>query len=626
MFTEKPYDMPWRRVYEGQAGLAWALCAVFLWYAELQTFLPTMPVQFAAMISWAFAAARFYQAVVLWNRKFALAGKTLFFMPPEQLLAKMKLQAKKVPALYLGSGFTWELKHSQRLYDLKRFQLEDFMPPAIFVRIRGFFVKDQSSKDDPGDPTIHGVETKESDVQLPLKFLEGHAIVVGTTGAGKTFFLMLNIFQAINRGKNNATIVIDPKGDPKLKEFAEREAKRAGKPFYFFHPAFPDKSCRLDTLKNWTQVTNVASRVASLIESDEVFKSFAWDAANVIFQSMVFVEDRPSLRKLRRYVECGLDSLLERVLAHHFRLVRPNWQAEVAAYMEPARRAKQDLRAPPGSVELLAYIQYYKDKIQRTHNCEIANSALNVYSHNREHYSKLIASLIPVLNMLTSGDVGKLLSPDYEDIHDRREIIDSRKIINTGAVFFMGLDSMSDPFVASSIASLTLADFTSVAGQIYNFGNENNNEVSIYIDEASEVVSPPFLPLINKSRGAGYRIMAATQTVPDFVAKLGTDAEAFQILGNFNNVIALRLIDQTTKDYVAEYFGDGWIKSFRYSMGTGASSETGMGAFNGSESVTMADALEQRIPTDVLNSLPNFHFFLKPAGGDIIKGRYPIVT
>jgi conjugal transfer pilus assembly protein TraD len=140
------------------------------------------------------------------------------------------------------------------------------------------------------------------------------------------------------------------------------------------------------------------------------------------------------------------------------------------------------------------------------------------------------------MNMLTSGTLGPL-SPDPNDIDDTRPITDSARIINQAQVAYIGLDSLSDGMVGSAIGSILLADLASVAGGRYNYGLDNR-PVNIFVDEAAEVINDPCIQLLNKGRGAKFRLSIATQTFADFAARTGSEAKARQILGNVNNLIA----------------------------------------------------------------------------------------
>ena len=85
---------------------------------------------------------------------------------------------------------------------------------------------------------------------------EGQNLIVGTTGSGKTRLFDLLISQAIMR--NEAVIIIDPKGDKEMKENARIACEASGNPgrFVQFHPAFPEESARIDPLRNFTRANS----------------------------------------------------------------------------------------------------------------------------------------------------------------------------------------------------------------------------------------------------------------------------------------------------------------------------------------------------------------------------------
>ncbi len=75
------------------------------------------------------------------------------------------------------------------------------------------------------------------------------------------------ISQAILRGE--AVIIIDPKGDKEMWTMHDAcEAMGQPERFVSFHPAFPEESVRIDPLRNFTRVTEIASRLAALIPSE----------------------------------------------------------------------------------------------------------------------------------------------------------------------------------------------------------------------------------------------------------------------------------------------------------------------------------------------------------------------
>ena len=113
------------------------------------------------------------------------------------------------------------------------------------------------------------------------------------------------------------------------------------------------------------------------------------------------------------------------------------------------------------SPQLIAYVTYYEQQVPQNQHERVIDDQIRVFRHNREHYQKITASLLPILSMLTSGDLGKSLSPDPFDLDDTRPIMNFEKIERGGHVLYMCLDSLPDPSVASAIGALAIADVVS---------------------------------------------------------------------------------------------------------------------------------------------------------------------
>lgn len=169
--------------------------------------------------------------------------------------------------------------------------------------------------------------------------------------------------------------------------------------------------------------------------------------------------------------------------------------------------------------------------------------------YDRTYFDKIVASLLPLLEKLTTGKTAELLAPDYLDMEDSRPIFDWEQIIRKKAVVYIGLDALSDSEVASAVGNSMFADLVSVAGHIYKYGihsglpgeGENKSPINLHCDEFNELMGDEFIPLINKGGGAGMQVTAYTQTSSDIEARIGNAAKTAQVQGNFNNLIMLRV-------------------------------------------------------------------------------------
>jgi len=511
--------------------------------------------------------------------------------------------------VWLGRGFAWSGAEIQKAGDILK-----SAPTELMRRSQGQW--------------IHGLGGRERNVRVDLNLLAGHTLIIGTTGAGKTRLFDLLITQAILR--DEAVIIIDPKGDAELRENARRgcEAHRGGDRFAFFHPSLTGQSVRIDPMRNWNRATELASRVAALIPTEakaDPFAAFGWMALNKIVQGLVYLEKRPNLVKLRHYIDGGPKYLvikaLERYYQEYFQ-AGDGWRLRVEAARPELRQSKVG-KEKKVEDPLDLYIAYYNNIVPQSRHIDPVDGVINAYLHNPEHFQKMVASLNPVLSMLTTGDLRYLLSPHDRD-GDPRKVLDLKTVLDRNMVLYLGLDSLSDPTVGSAIGSIMLADLTAVASDRYNF-MENPPKVNIFIDEAAEVVNDPAVQLLNKSRGAGFRVFMATQTLADLEVRTGTEAGARQVLGNTNNWIILRSIDGQTQKYISEALPKVATRSLDIGYRSGATAETPTD-FSGTYTESLKEAEQEILPPALLGLLPNLHYFCRLADGTIWKGRLPILA
>jgi len=454
---------------------------------------------------------------------------------------------------------------------------------------------------------------------VPLSTLEGHMLVVGTTGAGKTRLFDLLISQAVLRGE--AVLIIDPKGDRELRDNARRACALAGRPdkFAAFHPAFPEDSCRIDPMASFGRHTELASRIAALVPSEtgaDPFRAFGQMAMSHIIAGLLLVAERPNLLKLRHYLEGGVDALVERALVTYCGQVDARFDRDAVVG-----------KARDGHGRVQALIRYYRQRIAPEHPSPVIDGLVNMHAHERVHFAKMVASLMPVLVMLTSGPLGPLLSPDANDANDAddpRDLVRMTDLLNDGYVAYIGLDALSDGLVGSAIGSLLIAELTAIAGDRYNYG-VNNKPVSVFIDEAADVMNDPFVQLLKKGRGARLTVTVATQSFADFAARTGSQAKATQVLANLNNLIALRVLDAETQTYITDSLPAIRLKTLMRTQASSTQSDKPL-LFSGNTGERLIEEEGALLPPALLGHLPNLEYIGRLAGGRTIKGRLPILT
>jgi len=253
---------------------------------------------------------------------------------------------------YMGHGFSWDSQHANEVLAAERDS-------------KALVGRERKPGDSGGVAIIHAVGSREeAPVFLPVNDLEGHMLVSGATRTGKTYYLQLDLVQAIERG-TEAVIFIDPKGDLSVLHRAYDAAVRAGrqKDFQFFSLAYPHLSCTYNPLHNFVLGMEVPDRLSGLLPGggqSEPFKAFAWEVINVIAQAMLLAGERPLLSKIARYakVNRSLEELLPKVPEH-------------------------------------------------TPECEYLQALIK---HPPDHYDKMVSSLKPMLSKLDTPDFRNLMS------------------------------------------------------------------------------------------------------------------------------------------------------------------------------------------------------------------------
>ncbi|WP_419851719.1 type IV conjugative transfer system coupling protein TraD [Actinobacillus pleuropneumoniae] len=577
-------------------------------------------------------------------------------------LPHYELTSKEIPVskkgLFLGKGFQWTQTHTQRLHDCGLPTAQKYIQPSwIFKKIRefernheGHALTKLTSLDSAlnpfrpyppvgGKPEIHGVELNETDVYLNATDRAGHTLVDGTTGVGKTRCAEILVTQDIHRGKNfeerEVVIMVDPKGDADMLMRMYTEAKRAGREneFYVFHLGYPESSARYNAIGRFNKITEVASRISGQLSgagNSAAFKEFAWRFVNIIARALVALGIRPNYEEIARYVR-SIDSLFLDYAKVYFDKKDPAiWQAiaSIAAELDQ----KNVPLAMKGRDPLVVAVEQY---IRETKEFEpVLDGLCSAVRYDKTYFDKIVASLLPLLEKLTTGKISELLSPDYSNVHDSRPIFDWEMIIRKKGIVYIGLDALSDLVVAASVGNSMFADLVSMAGHIYKFGIDDSlpqsgatkkTVINVHADEFNELIGDEFIPLLNKARGAGINVIAYTQTLSDIEARTGNKAKAGQIIGNFNSLIMFRVKELATAELLTSQLLDVSVNDVMSMSNVTDSSDPGENKdFSSSTGDRVITSRQKLIsPADIIN-LPKGQAFALLEGGKLWKIRMPL--
>lgn len=574
------------------------------------------------------------------------------------------LTSRQVPVsqkfLFLGRGFAWEQKHTQRLYTCTRPEVADYVNPSKLYKMARYFEKKFEysfptltkilSKDSilnpvrplppvGGSPLIHGIELDEEDVLLPLGERVGHTIVLGTTRVGKTRLAELLVTQDIHRGKRHdereVVVFFDPKGDADMLKRMYAEAKRAGREneFYVFHLGWPEVSARYNAVGRFGRVSEVAGRISGQLSSEgnsAAFKEFAWRFVNIIARAQVELGRRPDYPSIARYVQ-NIDELFIDYAVQFLTKHDPKAWESVSVVAGKINDKNTPRNMIGRDVRVIALEQYLT---QAKIYDPVLDGLRSAVRYDKTYFDKIVASLLPLLEKLTTGKIAELLAPDYTNINDERPIFDWQEIIRKRGIVYIGLDALSDTTVASAVGNSMFADLVSIAGHIYKYGiddglpEQSGNKkvaVNLHCDEFNELMGDEFIPLINKGGGAGVQVTAYTQTLSDIEAKSGSKAKAGQVIGNFNNLIMLRVREPATAELLTNQLHEvDILKNTTISGVTDNSDPTSKQDFtSNTQDRISSEKVPMITPANVMK-LPKGQAFALLEGGNLWKIRMPL--
>ncbi|MCD8339955.1 MAG: conjugative transfer system coupling protein TraD [Burkholderiales bacterium] len=619
MRSESSYNrrflQPYRHPWELGSALFWTLNAGYCCALYGLGFIGFTISASGFALNMCFACWRLVEGWRILRARSYLHGYCIGFMSMQEL-AKLT----KYDEIWLGSGFVWHPAHSQKLYDLSRCGFRKWRLGKFFLFLSGRS-KEAQPDSEQGLASLHGLNSGEYDLYRPFQNFEGGTAVVGTTQAGKGVVLNVLIAQAILRG--DTVLIFDPKGSERLWNSvccACRVAKRPEP--YFFTTEADGKGVRLNPLNTWTTSGEIATRIVSVMTagSDDVFRAYAWSAIDTVAGALIHLDYSPTISLIEFHINAGIQVLLAELLDKHVQEFAENdWKAKARSFMPPRARDTSDQVD-----ELLLKISWYQNVLPNAKKIRVIDAALKVFYHSKEHYSKITSSLIPCFAMLNNGDLQNILSPNPMDDKDQRQITSIEKIIVDSGVLYVSMGSLQNADVASAVGAIFLADLAAVAGKRYQI-RKKDRRIALFVDEVSNVLNVPLIEILNKGAEGGIYATCAMQTMADLEVRMNSKAAARKVIGNLNNVIALRTKDGETRDVFTESLGKTYIHQIDTSLSTHSDSVDGIPTYKAGASHKRSSQREDIVPAEYFSMLPNCQYFGMVSAGMFIKGRVPIL-
>jgi hypothetical protein len=305
-------------------------------------------------------------------------------------------------------------------------------------------------------PLAIGVDARRRPVAIPLHGERGsHALVVGATGSGKTVTQALVLAGAIARG--HGAVVIDPKGDPLLRERARAGALAAGRGYHEWTPAGP---CTYNPYGHGSP-----GEIADKALAGERFSEPHY------------------LRQAQRY------------LAHAVRAL--------AAAGEAATPARLHELMEPRRLELLA----------RAVPCEQHARRLFDYLDSLDARQRAgLGGTRDRLAILSESELGRWLEPSTEALP-----LDLLDAVRSRAVVYFRLEADRLPLLSRMLAAAIVGDLVTVAASC----QEQPVPTLVVIDEFSAIAPEGVARLFGRARAAGFSLLLATQELADLRAAGG---------------------------------------------------------------------------------------------------------
>ncbi|HHF0526335.1 TPA: type IV conjugative transfer system coupling protein TraD [Legionella anisa] len=551
--------------------------------------------------------------------------------------------------LFLGKGFRWLPHHTQRLHQIKQIRNESFMQRGNCYRVVRNYCKNHEKavltkffnkpsrlnpfKPDPpvgGSPYLHGLGENDTPIHIPQEVRVGHTFIVGTTRVGKTRLASILINQDIRNG--DAVIVVDPKGDLDLVRDMYSACHSSGRlhDFRIVHLGFPELSAFYNPLKNYDQVSEVATRITDAIAAEgegKQFAAFAWKYINIVAICLEEMKQPITYKTIAFYIS-RLDQLLMAYSDATFPTHDSNYHEKIEEIIanNDCRVDKYGNTPPPmsRSKAVVKYLQEYISKTITSGNVESLHDQVlidlfDAAIMDKNYYDKITASVGPVLSEINKSNASSIFS-----FHNSTCEIELMNAIKNKQVIYIGLDSLTNPNIAQAVGKAFLSDLVSTAGKIYKESNAHYC-LNLHCDELSEIIQDSFVKILNKAGGAGFQVTAYAQTKQDMEVALGSKAKAEVTEGNLNTLIMLRVKNEETANLLVKVVPKvGVVDHTQVSMVNDTPHGEDGVYFNTTNEDRVQTTAVPMIDVNDIISLPKGQAFVLVNGGELYKVRIPL--
>ena len=659
------------------AGLFLWCCAFLIWGEYLSLYFDVLSQTIVVIVFtlWGFLFIRKGSKQWLYQHRLSFIAPTVMKSAEIPLIDYQK--HPKGADLFVGIGYLWTSTHRQSLHTLVHQKLTSPWTAKIIVEAQhrdwvsshlghwqmqcpafnalmqrlGFpLIPDLS-----GNPSYHALhDHQEKFIYASASDRKGHGAIIGTTGCGKTVGQSFLIVSDIRLGR--LVIYIDPKGDLDIliNMFCAAYENNRLADFIIIHLGQHDLSAKANIFGNYSDVSQIAGRMTSSMSQKvgDPFTASAWQAVNQTARALHEIGIRPDPASLHFYITRPIE-LLRRYCESLYPKRYPEFKETVKDITESILAENAALDAPKNTTEIqarnTAILEFVRSKMDEltdeTSGAEIDHidmvSRIDfelylVSQKDSHHRDKMINNVFPLFEKINGTQQMRIFSYYWRDRivktkkgYKKLKEYDSKSILdnpNSNAVVYIGISALSNPTLSATAIRSILSDLTNYAGVMNDHGRKVGKDgqgAYVYIDETAEVANDEFIQLLNKSRGTGFKITWATQTLKDIAAAYdGNTVKAAQVIANSQGFkLIFRIKEPNDAKLICDNFDAVFARSTVPDSGVSDMQSHG---FRSSNRDTLAITPVSLLTPEMLTSLPNGQAFFINAANEIYKVRFPI--
>ncbi|MCP5091451.1 MAG: conjugative coupling factor TraD, PFGI-1 class, partial [Gammaproteobacteria bacterium] len=175
-----------------------------------------------------------------------------------------------------------------------------------------------------------------------------------------------------------------------------------------------------------------------------------WRFVNIIARALVALGRRPDYQQVRRYINDIEPLFMEYARAHLRQHGAEDWQAQV----DELKDGIKERNLPPAlrgrNIEAIALMRHLQ--AQDLYD-PVLDGLVSAFKYDKTYFDKIVSSVGPLMEKLTTGNIAELISPDYLDENDTRPIFEWMDVIRRKGIVYVGLDALTDTTVASAVGN-----------------------------------------------------------------------------------------------------------------------------------------------------------------------------